>query len=138
VAVLDLIRANLGDVGQRRWWSPDELRERAEANWDPEIVYEEAPGWPDADTFRGVDAVIARLQEYGEAMGELELEVEALEEVGDDRALVVICAHGKTTAGIPDERRWAYLLTFRDSKLVHWRAEIDPERARRELNLDSD
>jgi hypothetical protein len=27
-------------------------------------------------------------------------------------------------------------LTVRDSKLVHWRAEMDPERVRRELGLE--
>jgi ketosteroid isomerase-like protein len=138
VADLELIRSVIGDVGSRRWWDPDEMRTRADANWAPEIVYEEAPGWPGAETVSGADAILARFDEYAEAVGEMELEVEAIEDVDADRALIVIHAHGRSVAGVPTDRRWAYVLTFRDSKLVRWRAEFDPERARSELGLASD
>ena len=36
----------------------------------------------------------------------------------------------------PPEFRWAYIFTIEDSKLIYWRAELDPERARRDLGLD--
>lgn len=135
MADLDLIRDGVGDVGERRWFDRDRMRARAEAHWDPEIVYEEGPDWPGAATVRGRDDVIARIQEYSEVLGEMETEIESLEEVDDERALLVIRAHGHTVAGVPAERRWANVFTVRDAKLVHWLAEMDPERARRRLGL---
>ncbi len=130
-----MIRDAVGDVGERRWWDTAQMRSRAERNWDPEIVYEEGEGWPGAESCSGADAIIARFEAYAEAVGELELEIEDIEDLGDDRALLVVHAHGQSVAGVPTDRRWAYVLTFKDSKLVRWRAEIDPERTRRELGL---
>lgn len=135
---LELIRRTLGDEGERRDFDPAQLRARAEENWDPEIVYEEAPAWPGAGTFRGREAILARFGEYIEALGVSEMEIERIEEAADgDRALVVFRAFGRSASGVPVERRWAYVFTFRDGKVVHWLAEMDPDRARRELGLEN-
>lgn len=133
---LDLIRGLLGAEGERRDFDPARLRERAERDWEPEIVYTEAPDWPGAGTFRGVDEILGRFDEYNEALGILETEIERIEAAGPDRALAVLRAYAKSPAGVPTERRWAFVFTFRDSKVVGWRAEMDPERARSELGLD--
>lgn len=131
-----MIRGAVGDVGERRWWDAGQMRARAEASWDPEIVYEEGEGWPGATTCRGADEIIARFEEYAQAVGEMELAIEEIDDLGEDRALLIVDANGRSAAGVPTDRRWAYVLTFRGSKLLHWRAEIDPERTKRELNLD--
>jgi len=130
---IEIIRSVMGGEGERRPFDPDTLRRNAEENWDPEIVYEEAPDWPGAGTFRGREAILARLDEYTEVLGDMETEVEEYVPDGEDRALVIFRAYARSVAGVPVERRWGYLFTVRDSKLVHWRAEMDPDRVRREL-----
>jgi ketosteroid isomerase-like protein len=132
---LEVIRSVMGGEGERLAFDPARLRRNAEENWDPEIVYEEAPDWPGAGTFRGRDAILARLDEYVEVLGDMETEVEEIVPDGEDRALVIFRAYARSVAGVPVERRWGYLFTVRDSKLVHWRAEMDPDTARQDLEL---
>ena len=132
---LDLIRDAIGAEGERSDFDPDRMRERSERLWDHAIVYEEGPDWPGAGTFEGRDAILARFREYTDVLGEMELQVEELDELDGDRVLVILHAFGHSAAGVPMERRWAYVLTIRERKLVHWRADMDPERIRRELGL---
>lgn len=130
---LDVIREAVGEKGERRWFDIERMRSRAAEHWDPGIVYEEAPDWPGAITVTGPESIIDRIQEYSEVIGEAELEIEEVAPVDEERALVVIRAHGHSVAGVPIDRRWANVLTVSDSKLVRWSVDPDPERVRRQL-----
>jgi ketosteroid isomerase-like protein len=135
VGNLDLIRDAIGAEGERSDFDPERMRERSERLWDEAIVYEEGPDWPGAGTFEGRDAILARFREYTEVLGEMELKVEELDEVDSDRVFAVLQAFGHSVAGVPTERRWSYVFTIRGEKLVHWKADMDADRARRELGL---
>lgn len=132
----DLARRALGAEGERRNWDVSVMRSASEQHWHPQIVYEEAPDWPGAGTFKGREQILARFEEYSDAIGQLESEVEEIAELDDGRVFAVFRAYGHSVSGVPLERRWAYIFTIEDSKLIYWRAELDPERARRDLGLD--
>jgi ketosteroid isomerase-like protein len=123
-------------VGERRSWSPAARRETAERHWHPDIVYEEAPEWPGAQSFRGIEAVLRRFAEYQEFLGEAETEVEEVTDLGSDRVLLVF-RYWSVSAGqaLPVDHRWAYLFQLEDGLFVHWRAYLDADAAKRDLGL---
>jgi ketosteroid isomerase-like protein len=133
----EFARRALGAEGERRNWDLGRMRSASELHWHPEIVYVEGDDWPGAGTFQGRDAILARFEEYSEVIGDLEAEAESIDELDDGRVLAVIRAYGRSVAGVPVERRWAYVFTISDEKLIHWQAELDPERTRTELGLET-
>jgi ketosteroid isomerase-like protein len=99
--------------------------------WDDDVVYEEDPLWPGAATYRGREAVVARVREYEEQLGHSSVTVE---EVFERHAgfVVIFRNHGVTpTSGVPFDHRWAWLVKARDAKAVHIRAYFDPDEALR-------
>jgi ketosteroid isomerase-like protein len=107
-----------------------------EKHFHPEIVYEEAPEWPGSQAYRGREAVIRRFDEYREMLGQAETEVDEIIELEDDQILLLFRYRSLTTRQeLPVEHRWAYLFELRDGQLVHWRAYLDAEAAKRELGV---
>lgn len=135
---LELVRQNMGGVGERHRWDIERMEALAETAWHPDIVYEEAPEWPGSGTFRGREAILKRFREYMEVMGDAEIEIEELLEVSTDQVLLVFRHIGRGSgSGVPVSHRWGYLFTAREGKLVRWQAIIDPDSARRELGIES-
>lgn len=99
--------------------------------WDEVVVYEEDPLWPGAGTYRGREAVVARLREYEEQLGHSTVIVEEIIE-RRARLVVIFRNFGVTpTSGVPFDHRWAWLLQLRDGKTTHIRAYFDPDEALR-------
>jgi ketosteroid isomerase-like protein len=132
----EFARRAMGAEGERRNWDMSQMRRASEQHWHPEIVYVEGADWPGAGTFKGAEQILARFEEYSEVIGDLEAEPESIDELDDGRVFAVIRAYGRSASGVPVERRWGYVFTIENEKLVHWLAELDPERTRTELGLD--
>jgi ketosteroid isomerase-like protein len=100
------------------------------APWHPDVEYAEDERWPGASEFRGAEAVEARFIEYGEIIGEVHAELEAVTAVGD-RALVTVIFRGSAgVSGLPMDYTWTYLVTERDGMVVRFEAYLDAADAR--------
>lgn len=103
--------------------------------WHEDIVYEEDPLFPGADTYRGRDAVRTRFREYEEQLGPSSVTIEEI--AVRPRSAVVLWRHSGVTpgAGAPFEQRWAWVVRMRDGKAVHLRAYVDPDEALRAARI---
>ena len=101
-----------------------------QAPWHPDVEYAENERWPGASEFRGAEAVEARFVEYGEVIGEIQVELDAVTDAGE-RALVTATFRGSAGAsGLPMDHTWTYLVTERDGTVVRFEAYLDPADAR--------
>lgn len=94
--------------------------------FDPNVVYEDATMFD--ETFHGPDGVAEAFRRWNEAFASTRLEL--LEILGDGDTLVSIHRF-QTTAhhtGIEFKGEFAYVWTFRDGKVVHYRS-TDREQA---------
>ena len=106
-------------------------REGLAQTWHEDVVYEEDPLFPGSGTYRGRDAVLARFREYEEQLGPTTVSTERIVE-GTSGAVVIWKNSGVTSsAGMPFEHRWAWLIQGRDGKVAHIRAYFDPDEALR-------
>jgi ketosteroid isomerase-like protein len=99
---------------------------------DPHIALENL-ALPEKRTYSGVDGVLAAIEEWVGAFDDFGIEIEELDDAGDD---VLVVSHqrgrGKDTGALV-ESRFAFLLTFRDGGVVRWRIYADIEEARTAL-----
>jgi ketosteroid isomerase-like protein len=87
------------------------------------------PDAPRGRSYRGREAVAAFLAELIEGMAEVEVRDFELIPAGD-RVVGLIHTYGRGAHGGPEiELRDAHTLTFRDGKVVYWRAYLDPNEA---------
>src|SRR5437588_853005 len=108
----------------------DATLDATENYWDADVVYQEDPKWPGAETFTGADAVRRRFLEYLEVLGR-DIEV-TLEDValGTDGMVAVVTIGGRTTgSGAPFEHRWGYHFRMRGPRVAWFRAYYEPEEA---------
>ena len=94
---------------------------------DPEIVFEDDI-LPDhaGETYRGYEGVARSVRTWVEAYEELTIELEEIVGSGD-RLISIHRFQGKGRhTGIEDGGRYAYLWTFRDGKVIHFRTFRDP------------
>jgi hypothetical protein len=62
---------------------PERLAEISARYVADDIVYEEDPVWPDADTYRGPDAILKRFLEYFEVLGMERIEAGEIFDAGE-------------------------------------------------------
>ena len=97
---------------------------------DPEVAYEDAT-LPDhvGETYRGHEGVARATERWLEPYERLTIELEQI--VGaDDRLVSIHRVRGRARyTGIEAEGPVAYLWTFRDGKVIHFRSYRDPEEA---------
>ena len=99
----------------------------SDVGWHPDVAYVEDPRWPGSGVYRGLEAIQARFEEYLEIFGAIEV---TLHEVVDLRDVVVIVfgSRGESIqTGLPFEHEWAYVWTFRDGRVVEWRAYFEKD-----------
>src|SRR5690242_15418214 len=115
------------------WNSSHDVAVGVDRWFHPEVVYEEDPRWPDSSTYRGRDAVLERLRDLTTVLGEMEIVIDDLTEAPVGRFGFRGAGSG---SGAPYEHLWGYVYELRDDKIVHVRAYIDPDEARRAAGLD--
>jgi ketosteroid isomerase-like protein len=97
---------------------------------DPQVTYEDE-NLPDhaGETYRGHEGVARATERWLEAFEELEIELDRI--VGsDDRLVSIHRVRAKAWhTGIVFEGPLAYVYTFRDGKIVHFRSYRDPAEA---------
>ena len=97
---------------------------------DPEVTYEDGT-LPDhiGETYRGHAGVARATERWIEPYESLTIELERVVGTGDR---LVSIHHARATArhtGIEFEGPLAYLYTFRDGKVIHFRSYRDPQEA---------
>ncbi len=60
-------------------WNSDGISAQVEHIWAPDVVFHEFAEMPDTGTWRGAEAVAARLQEQIDSIGEFKMELHAIE-----------------------------------------------------------
>jgi ketosteroid isomerase-like protein len=128
---------------------PDEVRDRllagferwnqgalgdAERLWHEDLVWEEAPMFPDSGTHHGRDACVARMRERFDLLGTVKLEVVDLE-VHDELVLIEVIVRGEgTLSGAPAEGREYFVWRLADdNRVLHWREFFRREEAEEAL-----
>ena len=90
----------------------------------PDAEWIDDPRWPDSNTFKGHNAINARLRDYNEAFG-WSFGVEEI--IGAGTAVVVLIkALGRGEAsGIETQGEWAFLLTLAGGEVLRWEVFLD-------------
>ena len=93
---------------------------------DPEIEYREDPKFPQAEVYRGRDAVVRQAREFFASFSEYRIEIEDL--FGANDKVVAVCheiGRGKAS-GAPVDRRVGWIFTIRAGKLLRMEIYLDP------------
>ena len=94
--------------------------------YDPEIEYCEDPKFPQAEVYRGRDAVVRQAREFFASFSEYRIEIEDLFDANDK--VVAVCheiGRGKAS-GAPVDRRVGWIFTCRAGKLLRMEIYLDP------------
>ena len=97
---------------------------------DTDVVFEDNL-LPDhaGETYRGHEGVVRAARTWGEAYEQFTIELEQIVGSGD-RLVSIHRFRGKGRhSGIEDGARYAYLWTFRDGKVIHFRTYRNPAQA---------
>jgi ketosteroid isomerase-like protein len=98
--------------------------------FDPEIEMREDPSFPEAGTYRGVDAIRKYLADFSQSFDEFAFDVEDFVDLGDDRVLVLFRIHSKGTgSGAIAEARPGWIYTIRGEKVTRIEAYLDRDEA---------
>jgi ketosteroid isomerase-like protein len=133
----EILKEYWEELARRSPMAPGDFSRYAEETWDSEIVYEEDPRWPGSATYRGLEAVTAAFEGYGEVMGRPKLSVERIVDAGDQHVVLVRLAGTSVETGVPWDHVWAYLCRIRNRKLTYLRAYWDPDEALAAAGVDS-
>ena len=95
----------------------------------PNVTYEEDPVWPDAGTYRGLDAVLRRFTEYIDLV-HIE-SVESGEVIDAEDVTVAKMRIAMLGAGTGETINflWTYTLRVEDGRITHFRAWYHLEQA---------
>ena len=77
----------------------------------------------------GSEAVRARFAEYLDIFGPMRVTLRETFDLGDKVGLVLGTRGESVQTGLPFEHDWAYLFTFRDGRIIEWRAYFDKSEA---------
>ena len=86
--------------------------------WDPELVIEEMPEFPDSGTYRGYDGLLRWWTAWFDVYDEIRMEPQEYISAGDQ---VVVPVHHwlHSKAGVALEYRGTHLWTLRNGRAVH-------------------
>jgi ketosteroid isomerase-like protein len=99
------------------------------------IEYLEDPKWPGTGVYRGTEAIQARFAEDLEILGGTDIRVHEVIHAGAD-VVSNFRARGQSVgSGLPFEHDWAYVWTFRDGRVIRWRAYFDKQQALEAVGL---
>jgi ketosteroid isomerase-like protein len=86
-------------------------------------------GWPEQQTYEGVEGARVFLRDWLEAWDDWELEVEALHDAGD-KVVAIVRQRGRSkTSGLLVDMAFGQVFTIRDGKLARMEMYADPVEA---------
>jgi ketosteroid isomerase-like protein len=92
-------------------------------------------GWPEQQSYDGMDGANEFLAAWGAAWVQWRVEVEAMHEVGE-RVVTILRQHGRSKAGgMPAEMSFAMVWSFRDGKEARMEMYSDPAEALRDARI---
>jgi ketosteroid isomerase-like protein len=101
----------------------------SEPGWDADLEYVEDPNWPGAGTYRGLEAVRARFEEYMEIFGATDITLEEILDAGDQLVCIFRTEGKSAQSGLPFEHEWAWIWRFREGQVVAMRAYFHTDEA---------
>jgi ketosteroid isomerase-like protein len=103
----------------------------------PDFVWDMSKfrGWPEQQTYEGVEGARVFLRDWLEAWDDWELEVEALHDAGD-KVVVILRQRGQSkTSGLPVNMAFGQVWTIRDGKSARMEMYADPVEALEAVGL---
>ena len=92
-------------------------------------------GWPEQQTYEGVEGAREFLRDWLEAWDDWELQVEALHDAGD-KVVVIVRQRGRSkTRGLPVDMAFGQVWTIRDGKSARMEMYADPVEALEAVGL---
>ena len=104
---------------------------------DPDVTYEDTT-LPDhvGETYRGPEGVIRATERWVEPFEWLQIELERVLSAGDRLVSIHRVRAKARHTGIEFDGPVAYVWTFRDGKVIHFRSFRDPEEAVKAVGLE--
>ena len=97
----------------------------------PDFVWDMSTfrGWPERQTYPGIDGAREFLADWTEAWEDLVIEVEEYIEA-EERVVTILSQHGRSkTTGLPVEMRFGQVWTLRDRQQLRMQMYASPEEA---------
>jgi ketosteroid isomerase-like protein len=118
--------------GSLTWWTQG-LRETT----TPDFVWDMSKfrGWPEQQTYEGVEGARAFLRAWLEVWDDWELEVEAFHDAGDKVVAIVRQRARSKTSGLPVDMAFGQVWTIRDGKSARMEMYADPAEALNSVGL---
>ena len=98
---------------------------------DPELVWDMSTfrGWPERQTYAGLDAAKEFMADWLEAWADWTLDVEELRDAGD-QVVAIMRQHGRSKAtGVTVDMHFGQVWTIRDGREVRMQMYASPEEA---------
>jgi ketosteroid isomerase-like protein len=93
-------------------------------------------GWPEQQTYEGIEEARRFIREWTAAFDDWEIEVVALHDAGGDKVVGVLRQRGRSkTTGLPVEMLYAQVFTIRDGKQTRMEMYADPDEALKAVGL---
>jgi ketosteroid isomerase-like protein len=134
-ANVDTLRAlfETWTAGTETWHEAQESWRRGEADmslFDPDVSYDDTI-LPDhiGETYRGHEGVLRAAERWIEPFEWLRIELEQIVEAGERLVSIHRWQAQARHTGIEFDSPLAYVWTFRDGKIMHFRSYLDPEQA---------
>ena len=101
-----------------------------EEDADPNFVWDMSTfrGWPESQTYQGIDGAREFVRDWGEAWEDWQLEVEELLDAGES-VVAVMRQRGRSTAGLATDMHFAMVWTLLEGKFIRMRMYASPEEA---------
>jgi hypothetical protein len=103
----------------------------------PDFVWDMSKfrGWPEQQTYEGLEGARVFLRDWLEAWDDWEVEVEALHDAGE-KVVALVRQRGRSkTSGLPVDMAYGQVFTIRDGKLARMEMYADPAEALEAVGL---
>jgi ketosteroid isomerase-like protein len=95
--------------------------------YDPEIEFHEDPKFPEAEVYRGREAVAHYFREFGASFDSYRFEIEELRDAGGDKVMSIVRERARgRVSGLEVDRRSGWVTTLREGKVVCLEIYLDP------------
>jgi ketosteroid isomerase-like protein len=113
--------------------------ELLEENVAPDFVWDMSKftGWPEQQTYEGIEGARAFLRDWGDAWDDWKLDVEAFHDA-DDKIVAIVHQHARSkTTGLPVDMTFGQVWSMREGKQARMEMYADPAEALEAAGLTS-